>query len=254
MNGYSVEMRHLMTALAALFLILVGFLLPAFDQPDGYHLWVDQRTLGVIPNAGDVFSNIGFFLVGCAGLFTLATGRAFIHGRHEARLWGAFFIGLIATAAGSGYYHWHPIDATLVWDRAAMALTFCALFGALVSDRIGARAGVLLFAALLVYALTSIFYWYAGRLEGAGDLRPYAMVQVALFVLIPWILWLYPARYSHSSFYLLALASYALALISEYFDRAIFEATAVISGHSLKHLLGALAAAWLLLMLRRRKP
>lgn len=252
MNGYSNNMRHWLTAFAVAALTIIGLMLPAFDQPENFHHWVDQRSLGPIPNAADVLSNLGFLLVGAAGLYTLSNRRAFIQAQTERFLWYVFFSGLIGIAFGSAYYHWHPTDATLMWDRAAMVITFCGLFCALVSERISARTGLIILPLLLLYALVSLFYWYAGRLEGAGDLRPYAMLQAALFILIPWLLWLYPARYSHSYLYLLALASYGLALISEHLDEAIFIATGVISGHTLKHLLGALAGVWLVLMLVRR--
>lgn len=31
--------------------------------------------------------------------------------------WSTFFVGIVATAFGSAYYHLKPNDARLVWDR-----------------------------------------------------------------------------------------------------------------------------------------
>jgi hypothetical protein len=40
--------------------------------------------------------------------------------------------------------------------------------------------------------------------------------------------------------------TYALAKVAEHFDAAIYAATGFVSGHSLKHVLGALAVFWAL--------
>ena len=40
------------------------------------------------------------------------------------------------------------------------------------------------------------------------------------------------------------LAAYVLAKVAEYFDAAIYGATGFLSGHSIKHLLAALAVWW----------
>ncbi len=48
-----------------------------------------------------------------------------------------------------------------------------------------------------------------------------------------------------------ALGSYALAKVVEYFDEAIFNATGIVSGHSLKHFLAALAVLCIVLAVQR---
>jgi hypothetical protein len=53
---------------------------------------------------------------------------------------------------------------------------------------------------------------------------------------------------------LYGLGFYALAKVVEFYDREAFELTAdIISGHSLKHVLAAVAPLFLYLMLRRRR-
>ena len=37
------------------------------------------------------------------------------------------------------------------------------------------------------------------------------------------------------------LGTYALAKVAEHFDKAIYDTTGIVSGHSIKHVLGALA-------------
>jgi hypothetical protein len=41
-----------------------------------------------------------------------------------------------------------------------------------------------------------------------------------------------------------SLGTYALAKVAEHFDKAIYNVTGIVSGHSIKHVLGALAVLW----------
>lgn len=50
------------------------------------------------------------------------------------------------------------------------------------------------------------------------------------------------------------LGLYGAALVAELFDRQIFAFTGALSGHTLKHVLAALAAGWALRMLMLRHP
>ncbi len=44
----------------------------------------------------------------------------------------------------------------------------------------------------------SVWYWHFTESQGRGDLRPYIVVQFLPMLLIPAILLLFPARFSHS--------------------------------------------------------
>jgi hypothetical protein len=80
-------------------------------------------------------------------------------------------------------------------------------------------------------------------------------VQFAPLLAIPVILAAYDAPYTHRRYLLYGLACYVLAKGAEFYDREIFEWTAyAISGHSLKHLLAALAPVYVYRMLRLRQP
>jgi len=88
----------------------------------------------------------------------------------------------------------------------------------------------------------SVVYWYLGEQRGAGDLRPYVLVQFGPALLIPMMLLLYPCRSKARAWILATLGCYTMAKLCESADTAIFTQLGWISGHSLKHLWAALAA------------
>jgi hypothetical protein len=68
------------------------------------------------------------------------------------------------------------------------------------------------------------------------------------------MLWWLPARYTRGGDLLAAAVTYAVAKVPELLDGWILSATRAVSGHTLKHLLAALAGYWVLRMLRHRRP
>ncbi len=241
---------------AVLVLLLAAALAPPFDQPEDFNHWADNRVLLGIPHFGDVVSNLGFLLVGILGLFALGKGKACIHSRSERLAWTLVFLGLLLTAVGSSYYHWEPTNARLTWDRLPMALGFMALLGAVIMERVNVKAGLALLPFLILAGWASVLYWYWSTLQGAGDIRPYLLVQVGALALIPLMLWFYPPTYTRGGDYLMALLLYALAMVTEQLDAQIYQWTGVVSGHTVKHLIAALAGYWLLrmLLLRNSSP
>ena len=100
----------------------------------------------------------------------------------------------------------------------------------------------------LASAVASVFYWRA-----FNDLRPYLWIQFTPMLLIPVVMVLYRPRFSHAWITALVLGTYAAAKVAELGDVRLFEWTGGrFSGHSLKHLLGALACFGLLVQLRLR--
>jgi hypothetical protein len=85
---------------------------------------------------------------------------------------------------------------------------------------------------------------------GAGDLRLYALVQFFPMLAIPLALALYPRRWLRGADLLIAVGVYALAKVFEALDAPIFALGGAVSGHTLKHLTAAGAAAWLLRIAR----
>ena len=239
-------------------LILVGlvamFILPPLRQPQGYHQFADRRAVVGIPNFLNVVSNGLLLLVGLMGLRFLAQKRrrtepgGFIESS-ERWAYVVFFLGVTLTGFGSAYYHWRPSDSKLVWDRLPMTLTFMSLLAAIITERINARLGVRLLAPLVVAGVASVFYW-----QWTGNLWPYAGVQFYSPFLIALMIWLFPPRYGRTADLLWVIGIYALAKAAEACDQAILNTAMLLSGHTLKHLIAAVAVFWLLRMLSKRTP
>lgn len=221
-------------------------------QPLSYHQFADQHSWLGIPHAANVLSNLGFLFAGVLGLLALRR-RACCQHATERRAWRWLFISVIATAAGSGWYHLAPDNARLIWDRLPMALGFMALLTVLLNERISLRFSTWLWPLMMLGA-GSVIWWGWTESLGRGDLRPYLLVQFLPLLLMIWLLWRAPARYSHGVGFGLALAAYAAAKLTEIGDALIYDlSAATVSGHCLKHLLAALGVAALAWMLSRRQ-
>jgi hypothetical protein len=224
-------------------------------QDPAYHLFADLRSCLGIPNFGNVASNIGFPLVGVAGLLVLFGGQT---DRAQQRLADAvpfaiFLVSIALIGAGSAYYHWQTNNQTLFWDRLPMTLGFMALTAAVVADRIDRTAGLkIMLPILLVLGVASLVYWSVTEAAGEGDLRFYGLVQFLPMVLIPIICWLFPdARYTKGRYITGMIVFYGMAKLLEYFDFQLYDLVGQwISGHSLKHMVAALATAFVIPMWR----
>lgn len=248
MKRWMLHLPMLLTLSLVLALLAHG---PIAQWPN-YHDFADQRDWHGLANFADVLSNAGFALVGLWALWRLRRAR-----RHAelAAAWPAymvFFAALTLTALGSGYYHLAPDNARLVWDRLPIALA-CA--GLLAAVRAEVKPGTdlrLWLGGLAVFAVASVAWWYVTELRGAGDLRPYLLIQGLPLLLIP--LWqaIHGSPRADRIAFGAALLCYILAKLAELYDHALMESLAVISGHSLKHLLATAAAAILALRLVHR--
>ena len=238
------------TAVAA---AIAAACLPRIAQDPGYHLFADARSILGIPSGLNVLSNVAFAVVALAGLRLLARGDAVVRESGERWAWVVSFVGVGLTSLGSAWYHLAPSNDTLVWDRLPMAVAFLALLAATVAERIGPELGARLLGPMVLSGIGGVLYWVATERAGAGDLRPYVLVQFFPLFAIPLLLLLYRPRYSHGWHYLVVLGLYALAKLAELADGAIFRATGWVSGHTLKHLLAAAAVGTLAWMLSRRR-
>jgi hypothetical protein len=243
--------------LATAGLTVLVFLLPPIAQPPAYHDFADQRAcLGLLPNCLDTASNILFVLAGLIGLrflSSLAARRAFRDAREELP-YIVFFLAVILIGIASAYYHLAPDHARLGWDRGAMALAFMAWFAAILGERLDLTLARRLLPLLVAAGLASVAWWLWSETQGRGDLRPYLLMQAAPMLLIPLLLWRTPPRYSRTGDILAVIGLYALALLLDYGDRAVFSASGgVVSGHTLKHAVAALAAYGVVRHLRLRR-
>lgn len=219
------------------FFSILAFFLPPFAQPQDYHHFVDERVLAGIPRALDVLSNLGFFLAGAWGLWEVHKPGSKVNGV-AALAMDIFFLGVLGTAFGSAYYHWSPVDARLFWDRLPMTIAFAGVFSALATTRVSERSGRFVLFATLVYGVASIAIW-----RSTGNLMPYAIMQ---FGGLAWVAvaWVSGSVHKLNFPWGALLGFYLAAKFMESFDTEVFSATlGLLSGHTIKHLLCALASA-----------
>jgi hypothetical protein len=238
----------------ALLLCVIGTaLLPAIPQPQGYHAFADARQLFGIANFWNVVSNVPIGIAGLAGLIVVVRQPALFLEPGENLAYACFFGATLLAAVGSTYYHLVPNDARLLWDRLPIGLATTVLPIAVAADHFGARsARPLILPALLAGAVAAV-YWRMSELAGHGNVVPYLMLQLLAIVAVL-ILARRPGRYSRGRDLWVVIGLYGLARLTEVFDAAIYRAGGLLSGHTIKHLLAALAAAWVLRMIRLRVP
>jgi hypothetical protein len=233
---------------------------PPLPQDPSYHCSADQRTLLGIPHCLNVLSNVPFLVVGAMGLsFVMGKGAVRPGGpfRHRAERWPfvLFFLAVGLTAFGSAYYHLRPDNERLVWDRLPMSVAFMALLAGVLAERAGVRLGLGLLPVLVAAGVASVLYWHHTESQGRGDLRFYYLVQFYSLAALPVLLLMLPARYTGAAELVAALGWYVLAKVCEDpLDGPLFAHGHVVSGHTLKHLAAAVAAWWVLRMLRTRRP
>ena len=213
-------------------------LLPALPQDQSYHLFADCRIVAGIPNFWNVVSNLPFIAIGAAGLWRFRDSPATI----------VLFLGFFLTGIGSSYYHWHPNDPTLFWDRLPMTLSFAAILSLGVAERVNARMGAILLWPLLIIGLFSLVLW-----RWTDDLRLYFWTQFFPCFALLLLFLLYPPKYTDARYWIIAAAISALAKIFEFSDHAIYSARYLLSGHTLKHLTAAAACLTILRYFQTRR-
>jgi hypothetical protein len=213
-------------------------LLPKIPQDQAYHLFADQRTLLGIPNFWNVVSNIPFVVVGAVGLARFRHNIATI----------VLFLSFVLTGIGSAYYHWAPSDGTLFWDRLPMTISFAAIFSLIAQERVGRTVGSILLWPMLAIGIASLLIWL-----WTDDLRLYFWEQFFPAVVLMALFALYPAKYTHAHYWLIAAGLYALAKLFEFTDYQIYSFGNLWSGHTLKHLAAAAACFVILRHLELRR-
>lgn len=216
-----------------------------------YNHFADQHAWLGLPHAQNVLSNLPFLLVGIFGLIRLR--RYTITSAIERLCWFGFFWGVSLTAFGSGFYHLQPDNWRLVWDRIPIILSFIFLFNAIIAERISTRIAGATLIPFILYSVLAVFYWYWTQSLGVGDMRAYILVQMLPLLLLPFILWLFEAKYTHGWMLLAVALWYLCAKFCEGFDNEIYNWTGFISGHVLKHLFAGLACAQVAWMLEKRR-
>ncbi|MBK8522964.1 MAG: hypothetical protein IPL58_01815 [Betaproteobacteria bacterium] len=220
------------------------------EQPANYRDFADHSTWAGVPHAADVFQ-FRFCCRWPLGRWQLSPHRTHRHSRRLVRLPPAA-VGLVLTAAGS--------TATIL-PRMTIACSGIACRSrwpvpgcwrgvrAETVARYDARSEA---AILALLAVVSVVWWYATSLHGAGDLRPYLLLQLLPILLVP--LWqaLHGSDARDRLWFGAALAIYVVAKAAELNDHELLATAGLISGHTAKHLLATLAAALIVGRLVRR--
>lgn len=230
----TIQQRQQIVLCLALVLSLAVAFLPALPQDLHYHQFADQRDAWGLANFSNVLSNLPFILVGIYGFWRCRTCAA----SPMLTAYQQLSLASLLIAAGSAWYHLAPSNATLFWDRLPITLGFMAVTAMVWQERVWQARSLLL--PLQAAGCLACVYWYVGEMSGAGDLRPYLLVQFLPVLLLPLVLYLFPSRYLRDRFLWLALLLYAIAKLCESQDAALLELLGF-SGHSIKHLLAALA-------------
>jgi hypothetical protein len=243
---------------AVLVAVVITFFLRPIPQNEAYHNFADQRAILGIPHCFDVLSNVFFLIVGLLGTRFVWRDRKDKNAAFARPLerWPylIFFVSVALTAFGSAYYHLHPDDRRLVWDRIPIMLSVMALLAATLGERICIRTATWLLGPLLLLGAYSAIYWEQTQAAGHGDLRAYGLAQYGSLLVLLLLVALFPPRYTRGADLLVSLGIYGIAKIFEAADGAIFSFGGIVSGHTLKHIAAALSAYWILRMIRQRKP
>ena len=232
--------------------VVAALLLPAMRQPLEYHDFADHRHAYGVDNFLDVVSNAGFLVFGLMGLLIIGNGRACFERPAERWPYVTFFIGMLLTALGSGYYHLAPDNETLFWDRLPMTIAFMGLVASQIVDRISLRAGLLLLPPALLIGAASVIYWLITERMGIGNVMPYGILQAYSVLVLLLLAILNPSRYTRGNDIYWVFAWYVLAKVLETFDGEVLALNHMVSGHSLKHVAAALGGFVVYRMLVKR--
>jgi hypothetical protein len=233
--------RPLILALS-LIAIIVVFLAPPIAQSPAYHLFADQQEIFGVPHFWNVISNLPLAIVGVLGVFAVRQIAMQKDIAQVARLYYLFFWGVFFCGIGSAYYHYAPSNATLVWDRLPMAVTFMTFFGIILNHYASPKFAGLFVLLLSLTGILSVLYWDFTETRGAGDLRFYALVQFLPLLLMPVIIFKRDSTVLRAKYIWLLILFYALAKIFESLDQQIYAISGVMSGHPIKHVFAAIGA------------
>ena len=250
-----IDKRFWLIAGLTILAVLAIMMIEPVRQNEDYHQFADNRTLLSMPNFFNVVSNLPFLIIGILGINQCFNGPAGIDAPRNPliMIYRAFFSGVLLIGFGSAYYHVHPDNSGLLWDRVPMSISFTAFFCAVIGEYIAPKPAQLLFTPLLLIGLGSVFYWYFTETRGQGDLRPYLLIQFLPMALIPLIYWLFDGKNKNCAYVWPVLGAYFLAKIAESMDNLIFQWLGF-SGHSLKHLLASLGTYFVFAYVCKYKP
>ncbi len=235
-------------ALAAIFFAFLAVLWAKgpLPQDTAYHAFADQRNILGIDNFWNVASNLPMFFLGLYGFSQVFENFRQRPGFAAQWIPVVLVFGIFITSFGSAYYHYAPDNQSLVWDRLPMTLMFMPVFSLLIYDFIGPSWGKWAFYFSVPLGVLSIFHWQYTESIGLGDLRLYAFVQFFPMLAGPALILLSDKKNTYTKYFWMVLGWYVVAKVFEYLDTETFELLGFWSGHTLKHLIGAISLFYLL--------
>jgi hypothetical protein len=237
----------------SLIAIIAVMFIPPIPQDLKYHAFADDRTISSIPNFWNVLSNLPFILIGIIGMLFSRSSRPGFRLKELSINCFVFFLGIFLTGIGSAYYHLNPNNATLIWDRLPMTISFVAFFSIVIGDHIDLKSAGKILLPFLIIGSLSVEYWVMTENKGHGDLRFYALVQFLPVILIPTILFLFRSTYNLKLFFWTIILMYVFAKLFEAYDQEVFHSIKFISGHSIKHIFAALAPTLFLFAIKKQE-
>jgi hypothetical protein len=220
------------------------FFIEPIPQDLAYHAFADSRTMLGINNFFDVASNLPFLFAGILGLFCIYQNW----GVSSSWSWLILSMSVLLVAFGSSYYHLNPQNETLTWDRLPMAVGFMAFFVIVLTDYVNNKLEKWLLIPMCLVGIASVTYWHM-----TDDLRIYAWVQFVSMALLLIIISIYKPSHLQTKYLIYAFVFYTLSKLAEHFDKQIYELMGqIVSGHSIKHLLAAVATFFFYILLKRR--
>ena len=231
--------------------LLVVFNISPVPQNPEYHNFADQRTIAGIDHFWNVASNLPFIVIGIIAINNLLNKDSLTYPLSLFPCYLIFFIGVGFVGIGSAYYHLQPSNETLLWDRLPMTVGFMAFVAIIIGEYLSEKIARKLLPYLILAGAASVFYWYFTEQAGRGDLRPYGLIQFAPMLMIPMIMVMFPARFTHTDYLWAMLAAYIVAKMFEAWDGYVYSIFGL-SGHAIKHLFAAAGPCLFLLALKKR--
>lgn len=231
---------------------IVAFLLQPIPQSTSFHDFANYRSFASVPNFLNVITNLPFIFTAISGFIAVQKGSAPLS---LYLMYSVLFLGVGLTAFGSAFYHTHPNNISLVWDRLPMTIIFMSLTSIVIAEFIDVKWGMTLLIPLLFIGAGSVLLWHYTEVNNHGDLRLYYLVQYFPMVFIPLTVWLYyePNHKPAVLTLIWIVIWYVIAKMLERYDRNIYTIIKI-SGHSLKHLAAAASTWYFVVLYNTRYP
>lgn len=141
-----------------------------------------------------------------------------------------FFQSFFLTSVGSMYYHSNPNDDTLFWDRLPMSVAFMCFSYMYLKDKYPQYIREEYLPILILIGMATVWWW-----RFSGNVLPYTIIQFVP----PLLMMVFGINRVEWRWALILLFA---SKVTEYYDTEIyFWSNKQVSGHTLKHLMSAVA-------------